>query len=297
MRRRPERALIAGLGLLLATGCLAGEPAQLLGSHVLTRPGDPLFGGLSGIEVSEAGDTITLLSDRGSWTRGRLQRDAEGRIVAVDLAPMQPLKGRGEAPLERSRSDSEGLAIAADGAAYVSFEGAARVLRYRDLGGSAENLPVAPEFRRMQGNGALEALAVDAEGTLYTLPERSGGTTRPFPVYRFRDGEWDQPFSLPREDSFLPVGTDIGPDGRFYLLERQFRGLLGFASRVRRFAIDGDSLSPGETLLQTSAGTHDNLEGISVWRDAAGRLTLSLVADDNFAFFQSTQIVEYRIAD
>lgn len=301
MRRRSQRALTAGLVLILALGpegsATPGPNPGHVASFRWAMPGDPLFGGLSGIEITADGSGLVALSDRGTWTRGTIRRDTAGRIVAVEAGPMRYLKGKGRAPLQRARSDSEGLAIAADGTMYVSFEGAARVLRYRRPGGSAENLPVPPAFRRMQGNGALEALAVDAEGTLYTLPERSGSTTRPFPVYRFRNGEWDQPFAIPRLDSFLPVGADIGPDGRFYLLERQFRGLLGFASRVRRFSIDGDSLGPGELLVQTSAGTHDNLEGISVWRDAAGRLTLSMVSDDNFKFFLRTEIVEYRVPD
>lgn len=301
MRRRPQRALIAGLVLLLGLGPEGSATPQptpgYLASYRWTMPDDPLFGGLSGIEVSPDGTALTVISDRGTWTSGTIRRDAAGRIVSVEAAPMQHLRGKGRAPLQRARSDSEGLAIAVDGTMFVSFEGAARVLRYRAPGGPAENLPVPPAFRRMQGNGALEALAIDAEGTLYTLPERSGSTTRPFPVYRFRNGEWDQPFAIPRRDSFLPVGADIGPDGRLYLLERQFRGILGFASRVRRFSLTDDRLGRGETLLQTAAGTHDNLEGVSVWRDAAGQLTLSLIADDNFKFFQRTEIVEYRIPD
>jgi len=43
--------------------------------------------------------------------------------------------------------------------------------------------------------------------------------------------------------------------------------------------------------------THDNLEGVSVWRDADGALRATLVSDDNFRFLQQTEIVEYLLPD
>ena len=145
----------------------------------------------------------------------------------------------------------------------------------------------------LQGNSSLEALAIGPDGALYTIPERSGRMTRPFPVYRFKDGKWDIPFAIPRRDEHLVSGADIGPDGRLYVLERQFTG-LGFKTRVRRFELDGTHET---TVLDTANATHDNLEGISVWRDAAGQLRITMISDDNFKFFQQTQIVEYQIDD
>lgn len=291
--------MIAGLVLALGLDSSAGPPplAGFLGSFVW-RSSDPRLGGMSAIELDANGTRFAAISDRGAWTEGRLIRDGAGLITGIQAAPLQLLRGRGEHPLARLRADSEGLAIAPDGVAYVSFEGAARVLRYRTLGGPAENLPIPPAFRKMQFNSSLEALAVDAQGTLYTLPERSGGKDRPFPVYRFRNGKWDQPFSLPRVGLFLPVAADFGPDGRLYLLERQFHGLMGFSNRVRRFAIRKGKASGGEILLQTRPGVHDNLEGLAVWRDADGAIRLTMISDDNFRFFfQRTEIVEYRVPD
>ncbi|HEX9859326.1 MAG TPA: esterase-like activity of phytase family protein [Paracoccaceae bacterium] len=299
MRRRSRLAVIAGLVLALGLDSSAGPPplAGFLGTFVW-RGDDPRFGGMSAIELAADGSRFAAISDRGAWTEGRLLRDAAGQISGIQAAPLQLLRGRGESPLARLRADSEGLAIAPGGVAYVSFEGAARVLRYNTLGGPAENLPSPPAFRKMQFNSSLEALAVDAQGRLYTLPERSGGKDRPFPVYRYRNGKWDQPFSLPRVGLFLPVAADFGPDGRLYLLERQFHGLMGFSSRVRRFAIRRGKVSGGEILLQTRPGVHDNLEGLAVWRDDDGAIRLTTISDDNFRFFfQRTEIVEYRVPD
>ena len=258
---------------------------------------DARFGGLSGLEIAENGLDFIVLSDRGAISSGQLSRDAEGRITAVSAQPFQLLKAHGLAVLQAARADSEGLALAPDGSVFVSFEGAARVLHYPRLGGSAENLPVAPDFRRMQLNAALEALAIAPDGILYTLPEQTAQHDQPFPVYRFRNDQWENKLTIPREGSFLPVGADFGPDGRFYLLERDFRGLSGFASRLRRFTLTDAGFVDAKTLLETPVGLHDNLESVSIWRDAAGHLTASMVSDDNFNLLLRTEIAEYRLPD
>jgi hypothetical protein len=296
MRRRPFLAVILGLGLALEGSASPTLPAGYVGSFTWAT-GDERMGGMSAIELDATGTRFVALSDRGGWTGGRLLRDAAGQITGIEAAPVMALRAQGTDPLEQARSDSEGLALAPDGTAYVSFEGVARVLRYRKLDGPAENLPTPKAFRALQRNSALEALAIGPDGALYTLPERSGSETRPFPVWRFQAGKWDQPFSLPRRGTFLPVAADFGPDGRLYILERQFRGVMGFASRVRRFEIGPKGLRREELLLETRPGQHDNLEGLAVWRDRAGDIRLTMISDDNFRFFQRTEIVEYRVSN
>lgn len=296
MPKRHLLALTAGAFLVLGLQGSASQPhpAGYIASFSWAM-NDDAFGGLSAIEMSDDGRAFLALSDRGYWTRGTVTRDAGGRITAIDARPMTALRGKGTAPLAARRNDSEGLAVAADGTVFISFENIARVLRYDRIDGPAANLPTPPEFAALQVNSALEALAIAPDGTLYTLPERSGRLERPFPVWRFRNGRWDQPFSLRRDGGFLAVGADIGPDGRFYLLEREFHGLSGFASRVRSFALSDKGLSDERTELRTPAGQHDNLEGISVWRDRQGAIRLTMISDDNFYFFLGTDIVEYAI--
>ena len=298
---------LAGLTLaaLMVTGSMvaATDPAPLhtpatdhVGTYVWSMD-DETFGGFSGIEISDDGSRFTVLSDRSEIRWGRVVRDADGRIERLEPSGQAHLMDSNGKWLQPGwQGDSEGLAIDADGTIWVSFEGLTRVVRYDTPESPAKPLSRPPEFKSMQRNSSFEALAVMADGTLLTLPERSGQLTRPFPVWRWRDGVWDQPFSVPRSGDWLAVGADIGPDGRLYLLERDFRGLLGFRSRVRRFDISDSGLSHETVLLESRPLQYDNLEGISVWRDAQD-IRLTLISDDNFGMLQRTELVEYRVTE
>lgn len=276
-------ALLAGAGQVSAE-------TTYLGTYVWEGAG-PRFGGMSAIEVQPDGQHFLAMSDRSMFISGTFLR-AGDQITGVVEDARSLLRSINGDPLTGEWGDSEGLALDPDGNIYVSLEGFARVRVQRGLDGAPRLLPVARDFIGMQQNAALEALAVGPDGAIYTIPERSGRSDRPFPVYRSVQGVWDIPFSIPRRDAFLVSGADIGPDGRLYLLERDFTG-LGFRSRVRRFDLTGGA---EEVLLETDTGTHDNLEGIAVWADTLG-IRITMISDDNFRFFQETQIVEYRVSD
>ncbi|SFO92582.1 esterase-like activity of phytase family protein [Tranquillimonas alkanivorans] len=294
MQRRSFAALTAAL---LIAGCASALPADVrfLGDFDWDMR-DDRHGGYSGLELGEDGRRFLAISDRGWIVDGRLERE-DGRIATVLADRPQRLKGLSGQGIKKDFEDAEGLAVASDGRIFISFEGEHRVWSYASPGAVPEALARHPDFAAMQQNSSLEALAVGPDGALYTLPERSGALARPFPVYRYADGRWTQPFEIPRRGELLPVGMDLGPDGRLYLLERHFAGIFGFSSRVRRFTLDGGDIVEEETLLETASAQHDNLEGISVWRDGGGRLRLTMISDDNFTALQSTEIVEYVVPD
>ncbi len=254
-----------------------------------------LFGGFSALHVSADGLRFVAVSDHGAFVTGQFKRDGAGRILSIATGDVTPLLGRNGKPLQPGHTDSEGLAMAPDGTTFISFEGPARVLQYPVLGGAAKMLLSHRDFDAMDSNASLESLARDASGALYTLPEDPGLARTVFPVYRFAHGVWDQPFSLPRRRPFLVSDATFGPDGRFYILERAFLG-FGFATRLRRFDLTADGATKETTVLQTDPGTFDNLEGLSVWRDAKG-LRATMVTDDNFFPLLRSQIVEYRLPD
>jgi hypothetical protein len=280
---------ILGLLLGLVAGPVAAEMTHL-GSYVLAQD-DPRFGGFSGIEVSGNGNAFVAITDRGFIINGQFSRSAD-TIEQMILGALRPLRLPDGGDVTAFLGDSEGLAMGPNGNRVISYEGWTRVRAETPDGTPLPRLPDHPDFAGMQGNGSLEALAIDAGGTLFAIPERSGRALRPFPVYRLTPGaaQWQVAFHIPRIGQMVPVGADIGPDGMLYLLERDFNG-LAFSSRIRRIALDGTG---GEVLLQTHPGAHDNLEGIAVWADDTG-LRLTLISDDNFRWFQRTEIVEYRL--
>ena len=291
-----HRALILSAILsLLALPSFGGARVDYVGSYVWALP-DSDFGGFSGIEISDDGSQFHVISDR-AWIRwGGIERDTAGRIREMTMSGRAQLQDSKGAPLRPGRlGDSEGLAIGRDGTIWISFEGLDRIARYDDVDGPAIRVPVPPDWARIQVNEGFEALAITPDGDLLTLPEYApkGGD---FPVWRYHQGTWTQPYSIPADPEWQAVGADVGPDGRLYLLERNFRGLLGFRSRVRRFGLGPEGITSAEELLTTGTLQYDNLEGISVWDDGLG-IRLTMISDDNFLPVQRTELVEYRVTD
>ncbi len=301
MHRRSKLALIAGAGAL---ALLAGLPltaaapgvTAYLGSYTWQME-DADFGGLSGLEIAGDGTNFSAISDRGSLITRALTRDAAGVVNGVAEARLTTLQGLSGAALTREEADPEGLALAPDGRIFISFEGLHRIWAYAATEVAAEPLPEHPDFAQLQSNSGLEALAIDDQGRLYAVPERSGRDDRPFHVYRLQDGAWTVPFHLPRDGRYLPAGADFGPDGQFYLLERDFRGPPGFFARVSRFDLTADSPGPREVLWQTRAPFQNNFEGIAVWQDTVGDIRFTLISDDNFTRPLTTEFADYRIGN
>lgn len=209
------------LGLTLWAGAISAQTLEFVSATPITAEAATL-GGLSAIETTD-GSTALTVSDRGQFFDLTLERDTAGNITAARAAP--------SAKFTPSEHDTEGLAIGPSGA-FAAFEGPATV---RHINGAA--LPRHPDFRKMGSNAALEALAIDAQGRLFTLEESTGGADVPFALYMFSQGVWSKPHSIPRQHGFFPVGADFGADGRLYLLERQFTP-FGFRSQIRRFDLD-----------------------------------------------------------
>ncbi|NSY40101.1 esterase-like activity of phytase family protein [Leisingera sp. ANG59] len=301
MRRRSAIKLILGIATaagLAAAGYAASRPlaaagkAQHLSSYTW-KLNQPWFGGFSALRVTGNGSGMVVLTDRATLVTTDISRK-QGLISGVTARSAHELRASTGKALRGFASDSEGLAIGPDGSHYVSFEGTARVARYRRVQDRAKVLPRPKAFRKLPRNKSLEALAIDARGHLYTLPERAFDKHGQIPVWRWNGLRWSRPFSLPPRGGFLPVDADFGPDGRFYLLERDLT-LLGFRSRLRRWDITAAGPVNETVLLQTGPGTHDNLEGLSVWAAEDGELRATMISDDNFLPLQRTELVEYAL--
>lgn len=294
-----RRALgCAFLSLFAIAAGVSASAASLeyVGTYVWSSDQDS-FGGFSGIEISRDGSAFHALSDRSHLYWGSIDRDSQGIVRGMNIAGYANLKdSKGMLLKPGYMGDSEGLAVADDGTIWVSFEGFDRVASYATPDANAGLQRRPPRLPGMGVNSGIEALAIRDDGTLFAVPERSGAEGRAFPVLTYRDQQWGRAGEIRRDPRWLPVGADFGPDGWYYLLERDFLGVLGFASRVRRMQMTDDGPRDEEILLETGYMQYDNLEGLSVWHDGQG-IRLTMISDDNFLFVQRTELVEYRLRD
>lgn len=297
MPHRRRRALGAVLSLFLIAAGVPAPAASLdyVGTFVW-RDGDDSFGGFSGLELSKDGTHFHALTDRAHLYWGSIDRDSQGVIRALNIAGRAHLKDRQGDPLPPGyHGDSEGLAIGEDGRIWVSFEGFDRIALYENPDAPAARRRLPPKQPWMRINSGMEAIAIRGD-TVYAVPERSAREDLPFPILTFRDNQWGQAGEIRRDPRWLAVDADFGPDGWFYLLERDFRGILGFASRVRRMQLTDKGPVNEEILLTTRPLQYDNLEGLAVWHDGQG-IRLTMISDDNFLALQRTELVEYRLRD
>ncbi|MFA3916833.1 esterase-like activity of phytase family protein [Ruegeria hyattellae] len=294
MRRRSAIAVICALALTGSVHAVERSGAIPAGSYQWTAKA-PWFGGFSGLELSDDGMSMLALSDRSILVSAKLQR-TDGRVSGVDVTSAHWVRSSRNKRMIGRAGDSEGLAVAPDGSHYISFEGVHRLAHFANPESRSKVLPRPKAFKKLAKNGSFEPLAIDAKGRLYTMPESSRAADGTIPVYRWDGRHWSTPFKLPHRGDYLPVGADFGPDGRLYVLERA-TGTLGFRSRLRRWTVTDTAATNEETVLDTRSGTHENLEGVSVWRDAKGKLRATMISDDNFVFFLRTEIVEYTLPE
>lgn len=282
------------VGLALLACAASAEPATYVGTYVWQVEG-PASGGFSALDLSADGTAYVTVSDRGLVLAGRFARDEVGVVTGASILLQDWARNEQGQRLLGKLADAEGVARDGFGGIYVSFEGAARVAHYPAIGGPSIEIASPRDFAAFPGNEGPEALAMDAAGAIYAIPERAMLRNRAFPVYRLKAGVWGCPFAIPAVGNWRPVSADFGPDQRLYVLFRDFLGVRGFLSRVQRFDVTGDQLGLGEVLLETAPGLHDNLEGLAVWQDTGG-LRLTMISDDNFSILQRTELVEYRLS-
>ena len=249
--------------------------------------------GISGIEVSDDGNGFVAVSDRGWWLTGNFIRSGEV-ISGIDVSRLEPIIGSDGRPVSARRvgdwSDAEGLAIAPDGTAWVSFERWAHVWRFPQVFGRAQGIPDHPTFYDHADNWQLEAAAIAPDGTIYVFSEKP--LVEGFPIYRLgTNNQWTIEGYLPEQEVFAMVGADFDADGSIYILERKLIVGLWWQNRIRHVRLDGTQ----DTILWTGErGEYRNLEGISVWQDEKGK-RLTLVSDNNARGV--TQFVEFRLTD
>jgi len=293
------RATPAPLGYDNPPACLG--PLCALGVLQLSAP-DDLFGGWSALHLDST-LRLTAVSDLGRWMRARLVLDGAGNLQGLADAQWGRLSDGAGRPLPRGRlADSESLARLPDGTWLVGFERWHRIRAYRDLSGPGRFVAPPPGLERLPANGGLETLTVLPDGRVLAIAEEpdlpvAGGRARRAWI---RDGSrWiEGSYAVP--EPFVPVDAAALPDGGVLVLERRFSLFSGFGTRIARIDPIG-SLAPGFRLAPTEVARiespliTENYEGIAATRDAAGRLLVAIISDDNLMALQRTRLLLFRL--
>ncbi|MEM1366155.1 MAG: esterase-like activity of phytase family protein [Pseudomonadota bacterium] len=265
------------------------------------------FGGFSGLHISEGGNQLLAISDRGKWLRADLQRQPGGDVSPTFSAHLADIADpSGQVARRKQDKDAEGLAVLR-GRAFVSFERLDIVREYSVPGegipAAARKVPYPFPVHELRQNEGLEALAAApatssvGAGNLVAISEGSinpQGDLFAFVLSGPRRGT----FFVKARDDFNVTDAAFLPDGQLLLLERRFSLGTGLGMRIRQ--INSADIAPGETvdgevILQASlAQAIDNMEGMSVWQNVAGETIVSLISDDNLSFLQQTIYLEFR---
>lgn len=284
-------------------GDAAGGPLEFLGGLELSSD-NPDFGGLSGIDMLDA-DTAFIISDYGMFVRARLVHE-NGRLTGLADTKIDTVFPDGD--MSKSVGDVEDVALDPGDhkRGVIVRERQANAMLTFDLeGGRPVNFEpklVGAENRLLRSNKGLESVAFAPTaspyaGQIVAIAEHPPRGEVDTPGWIAGLGE----FTIARRDDFDVSSARFLPNGDLVLLERRYSPGWGIAVRLRRIA--GGSLKvgarlDGQILLDAGMTSQiDNMEGLAVSQDTAGRTILTLVSDDNYSILQRTLILQFALAE
>lgn len=269
---------------------------------------DARFGGLSSLLVSADGKQMLAASDRGSWFSAELLYDAANNLSGIASANLAPITGPDGKALSGRYRDAEALAQGADGAILLAFEQHHRILRFAApdkldahwlAGDIPEHLNAPAELAEFNSNAAMEGLAALEDGGVLILTEGLDNERAGKPGWLLRGGKGDIRFEYKRAPRFRPTGATRLPDGNILTLERRYTLIGGVAALLRivpEASIRAGALLEGPEVARLAPPlTVDNMEGVAVRRDSAGRIFVYLISDDNFSVLQRTLLLMFEL--
>ncbi len=273
----------------------------LLSSFAL-KADDKRFGGLSGVALDAAGNTLYAVSDRGYGLSARLIHDTTGRLTEVDHWDITRLKTPSGQRVKRRLIDAEAIVQERDGAWLVAFENRHRIWRYppspKAFAALPEPVAIPRALSRAPRNGGMESMTRLPDGRLLVLTEAFRNADGSVKGWLLSEGE-AAGVSYLTSDGFSPTDLAALTQGDVLVLERRYRPALGVAIRLR--CIPGTQLRPGARLRGRELAhlnmslVIDNFEGLAVRESPQGELLLYLISDDNYNFFQRTLLFQFRL--
>lgn len=276
---------------------------------------DKRFGGLSGLKISPDGRSMLAVTDRGHWVGATLGY-RNGRLSEVKsllIAPLLGPDGQDLLKLTKADADAEAITEIPGSGLVVSFEGKHRLWHYGASQADAMNgtintkrplalplpMDVVDAMNALPSNNGIEALTTLQGNVLFAIAEGGFASDgRTLKGWLIGPGGI-RTLDYRTEDDFRPTDMAALPNGDILVVERRFNLLQGLSTRLRRIhweTLEGDGPIEGE-LLATLAFPYniDNMEGLAVRRDEAGRTLVYLMSDDNFNPLQRTLLMVFRL--
>jgi hypothetical protein len=267
------------------------------------KSSNPLFGGLSGIEMDSQGRFFAV-SDQGAIVSGSLGLNEAGDLMGLSNLRIGLLRNEKGEPLEsKLMADAEDIARLADGRYAISFEQRHRIWIY-DLArdgalAAAKAGPAAPQD--MGDNEGLEALMQARDGDLIAGREFKKDHSTPTEIYKIPlAGGKVVTGSAEVTRDYALVSLRFLPDGDLVALERFFLPIIGNRAVLRRYDAAGlKDTSPvlaGPELASLRAPLAvDNFEGLAVVPRADGGARIYILSDDNFNPTQRTLLYAFDL--
>ncbi len=266
------------------------------------------FGGFSGLRLHPDRNHFIAVTDKCLVLSARLVRDITGTPLDVVEANLRPLPvGRSGKPLAKNGySDCESIDVAGQNA-FIAFERNSETGRFTlSPDGSLTDftqLSPKPGIGRLDRNRGIEAMALFPQdsafaGGFLSISEETLNAEGNHRAFITRNNEISE-FSITRRDDYAITDADFLPGGDLLVLERRFGLQVAPGMRIRRIAASAIAQGvtiDGEVLLEAGIAYRiDNMEGLDVSVSETGETYVTLISDDNFNFFQSTLMLEFKL--
>lgn len=292
----PTAPLAAGPAIAVAAALVPLNPAdpaqdrigdfRYAGGLALSSADTARFHGLSDMAIRNGVD-LTAVSDEGDLLKARLMLDKTGRLVGLEGARISALPGLDGKPLQgKLESDSEGMALLANGDMLISFEQRHRIWLYPADGSPPREAP-APDAS-FPANGGMEALgpAPDLGPDVYLAGGEESGQTW---TCRLSAGCTPGPV-IAKPPEFGLVAVTRLPQGRTAWLLRAWDPVRG--NRVILTVQDAQGAEVGRLDLARPL-TIDNFEAVAAVPAKDGAVRFYLLSDDNFQSSQRTLLLAF----
>lgn len=282
------------------------DPDQKTAGRLIYRGGlhlisdDDRFGGFSGLLVSEDGNRLVALTDRGARLYANLQYDGKGTLTGLDNIDMGALAGPDGRPLQgKEWSDAEALAPGTLGEIIIAFERRHRIWGYEANSPLPFDLHQPDELSAAPKNKGIEALALLPDQRLFALTEGFGDPMGVLGWVSHEEGWSVLTYEL--DGGFQPTGAATLPSGDVIVIERLNSVRENWAARLK--VISGRTIQPGaslkgETIAELRPPLNvDNFEAVSAIKGQNGETLIYILSDDNFRPQQRTLLMMFALQE